>query len=167
MTSLVLLNELEINSHVDYNVGHFDCSLILEMFLLRKTNSFNEAQVVLGKKLPRGLVRLKINLSLILLHRIQTVLDCRVGGIKVSSYRKYKVKNGLCIEQLRNLGQNGTCYYIVFDEWKDILMYTVYVVALNQNTPVVGKTLFWGPGGRGNNKFLVLFRGEGEQKIFI
>ena len=33
-------------------------------------------------------------------------------------------------------------HYIAFDEWKDIRMYTVYVVVLNQNTPVVGKTLF-------------------------
>ena len=49
-------------------------------------------------------------------------------GIKVSSYSEYKVKNGLsCIEQCRNLGQNGTCYHTVFDEWKDALMYTVYV----------------------------------------
>ena len=61
----------------------------------------------------------------------------------VSSYSEYKVKNGLsCIEQSRNLGQNGTCYHIVFDEWKDIRMYTVYVVVLNQNTAVVRKTLF-------------------------
>ena len=92
-------------------------------------------------------------------------------GIKVSSYSEYKVKNGLsCIEQFRNLGQNGTCYHKVFDEWKDTLMYTVYVVVLNRNTPVIGKTLFWGPGWRGgggglDNNFLVLFKGE--QKIFI
>ena len=86
-------------------------------------------------------------------------------GIKVSSYSEYKVKNGLsCIEQFRNLGQNGTCYYIVFDEWKDTLMYTVYVMVLNQNTPVIGKTLFWGPSwsGRGDNNFLVLFKGGTE-----
>ena len=92
-------------------------------------------------------------------------------GIKVSSYSEYKVKNGLsCIEQFRNLGQNGTCYYIVFDEWKDALMYTVYVVVLNQNTPVIGKTLFWGPGCRGggvDNNILVLFKGGAKQKIFI
>ena len=69
--------------------------------------------------------------------------------IKVSSNTEYKVKNGLsCTEWFRNLGQNGTCYYIVFDEWKDTPMYTVYVVVLNQKTPVVGKTLFWGPGYR-------------------
>ena len=55
--------------------------------------------------------------------------------IKVSSKSEYKVKNGLsCIEQFGNLGQNGTCYYIDFDEWKDIPMHTVYVVVLNQNT---------------------------------
>ena len=87
-------------------------------------------------------------------------------GIRVSSYSEYKVKNGLSsIEQFRNLGQNGTCYYIVFDEWKDTLMYTVYVVVLNQNTPVVGKTLFWGSGwrgGGGGNKFSVLFKGGTE-----
>ena len=42
-------------------------------------------------------------------------------------------------------------------------MYTVYVVVLNQNTPVIGKTLFWGPGWRrGDNKFLVLFKGGTE-----
>ena len=41
-------------------------------------------------------------------------------------------------------------------------MYTVFVVVLNQNTLVVGKTLFWGPGWRGNNKFSVLFKGEKE-----
>ena len=89
-------------------------------------------------------------------------------GIKVSSSSEYKVKNGLsCIEHFRNLGQNGTCYYIVFDEWKDTLMYTVYVVVLNQNTPVIGKTIYWGPGWRGglDNNFLVLFKGE--QKFFI
>ena len=85
-------------------------------------------------------------------------------GIKVSSYSEYKVKNGLsCTEQFRNLGQNGTCY-IVFDEWKDTLMYTVYVMVLNENTPVIGKTLFWGPGwkGGGGNNFLVLFKGGTE-----
>ena len=77
-------------------------------------------------------------------------------GIKVSSDSEYKVKNGLsCIEQFRNLGQNGTCNYIVFDEWKDELMYTVCVVVLNQNTPVIGRTLFWGPGwGRGGQQFM-------------
>ena len=73
-----------------------------------------------------------------LLRRIQTVLDFTVVGIKVPSYSDYKVKNGLsCIGQFRNLGQNGTYYYIVFDEWNDICMYTVYVVVLNQNTPIV------------------------------
>ena len=47
-------------------------------------------------------------------------------GIKVSSKSEYKVENGLsCIEQFRNLRQNGTCYYIVFDEWKDIPMHAV------------------------------------------
>ena len=51
MTSLFLVNWLEFNSHVDYNAGHFDCSLILEV-LLRTMNSFNEAQVVLGMELP-------------------------------------------------------------------------------------------------------------------
>ena len=45
-------------------------------------------------------------------------------GINVSSYSEYKVKNGLSwIEQFRNFWQNGTSYYTVFDEWKDILMY--------------------------------------------
>ena len=90
-------------------------------------------------------------------------------GIKVSFYSEYKVKNGLsCIEQFRNLGQNGTCYYIVFDEWKDTLMYTVYVVVLNQNTPVIGKTLFWGPGwgggGGGQKSFSSL---QGENRKFL
>ena len=37
-----------------------DCSLILVFFLLRMTNSFNEAQVVLVMKVPRGLVMLTI-----------------------------------------------------------------------------------------------------------
>ena len=43
-------------------------------------------------------------------------------------------------------------------------MYTVYVVVLNQNTPVVGKTLFWGPGWGGGQQvlFSVLFKGETE-----
>ena len=38
-------------------------------------------------------------------------------------------------------------------------------MALNQNTPVVGKTSFWGPGwrgGGGDDKFSVLFKGEQE-----
>ena len=65
------------------------------------------------------------------------------------------------------MGQNGTCYYIVFDEWTDIRMY-MYVVVLNQNTPVVGKTLFWGPGWRGgggrqDNKFSAQGQGGGEE----
>ena len=61
-------------------------------------------------------------------------------------------------------------------------MYTVYVVVLNQNTPVIGKTLFWGPGWRGGGggvgwgqQVLVLFKGKtenfkaasGEQMIFL
>ena len=76
-----------------------------------------------------------------------------------------------CIKRFRNLGENYTCYYTVFDEWKDIRMYTVYVVFVNQNTPVVGKNLILGPrlegGGatsfqfssRGNRKFLKQLRG--------
>ena len=85
-------------------------------------------------------------------------------GIKVSPCSEYKVKSGLsCIEQFTNLGQNDTCCYVVLDEWKYICMYTVYVVVLNQNTPVVGKTLFWGLGWRGdNNKFSVHFMWETE-----
>ena len=84
-------------------------------------------------------------------------------GIKVSSYSEYKVKNGLsCIEQFRNLGQNGTCYYIVFDEWKDTLIYIVYVVVLDQNTPVIGKTLFWGSGWVGGQQFFGFLQGETE-----
>ena len=60
-----------------------------------------------------------------------------IVGIKTSSYSEYKFKNGLsCIGQFRNLGQNGTCYHIVFDESTDIRMY-IYEVVLNQNTPVV------------------------------
>ena len=44
-------------------------------------------------------------------------------------------------EQFENLGQNGTFYHRAFDEWTDIRMH-MYVVVLNQNTSVVGKTLF-------------------------
>ena len=47
-------------------------------------------------------------------------------------------------------------------------MYTVYVMVLNQNTPVVGKTYFGaqvGGGGGGGEQFPVLLKGE--QKIFI
>ena len=105
---------------------------------------------------------------MILLYRIQTVLDCRVIGIKVSSYSEYKVKNGLSrIGQLKNLGQSAT-YYIAFDEWKYIRMYTVYVGVLNQNRPVVRKTLFWGTASlqfssKGNRKFL---KQLGETDVF-
>ena len=46
-------------------------------------------------------------------------------------------------------------------------MYTVYVVVLNQNTPMVGKTLFWGAGwrGGGDDKFSVLFKGGAEKEL--
>ena len=41
--------------------------------------------------------------------------------MKVSSYIEYKVKNGISSNgQFRNLGQNGTCCVIVFDELTDI-----------------------------------------------
>ena len=61
-------------------------------------------------KLPRGLVRLKINLPGYFYTDL-TVLDCRVVTIEVSSYSEYKVKTGLSyIEQFRNMGHNGTCY---------------------------------------------------------
>ena len=55
--------------------------------------------------------------------------------------------------------------HVIFDEWKDILVCTVYVEVLKQNTPVVGKILFWGPGWKGGDKFSVLLKGE--QKIFM
>ena len=88
-------------------------------------------------------------------------------GIKVSSYSEYKVKNGLLsTEQFRHLGQNGTCYYIVFDEWKDIRMCTVYVVVLNQNTQVVTNTLFWGPDWRGRGTISFQFSSKGKQMFF-
>ena len=44
-------------------------------------------------------------------------------------------------------------HVIISDESTDIRMY-MYVVVLNQNTPMVRKTLFWGPGWKG---------GEGQQ----
>ena len=46
---------------------------------------------------------------------------------------------------------------IVFDGWKDTLMYTVYMVVLNQNTPVIGKTLFWDPGWRTEGGWTTIF----------
>ena len=58
--------------------------------LLRTTNSFNEAQVVLYIKLPRGLARLKTNLSGYFYKGFK-LLDCRVVGIKVSSYTKSRM----------------------------------------------------------------------------
>ena len=38
-------------------------------------------------------------------------------------------------------------HVIIFDELTAIRMY-MYVVVLNQNTPMVRKTLLWGPGWR-------------------
>ena len=74
------------------------------------------------------------------------LLNHRLVGIKVSSSSEYNVNNGLsCIGQFRNVGQNG--YVIIFDESTDVRMY-VYVVFLNQTTPMVRKTLFWGSGWR-------------------
>ena len=43
-------------------------------------------------------------------------------------------------------------------------MYIVYVVVLNQNTSVVGKTLFWGPGWRGGTTTSFQFSPREEQK---
>ena len=58
------------------------------------------------------------------MHGIQTVLDCRVLNTEQ--------QNGLlCIGQFRNLGQNGKCYCIFFDELTDIHIY-MYVVVYTQ-----------------------------------
>ena len=51
-------------------------------------------------------------------------------------------------------------------------MYIVYVMVLNQNTPVVEKTLFWGPGWRGGQQIFSSLQGrdgkgaQGEQMFF-
>ena len=60
-------------------------------------------------------------------------------------------------------------HVIIFYESTDIRMY-MYVVVLNQNTPMVRKTLFWVGGGReqqvfsslqgGNRTFLKQVRGN-------
>ena len=71
-------------------------------------------------KLHRGLVKLKINLPGYFYTEFK-LLNCRTVGIKVSSYSEYKFKSGLsCIGQFVTLGQNGTCYPIVFHELTDI-----------------------------------------------
>ena len=65
---------------------------------------------------------------------------------------------------------HGTCYYIIFDEWKNILMYTVYLVVLKQNTPMVRKNLFWGQiggGGGGQQVFSSRQGVGGGEKTFI
>ena len=85
-------------------------------------------------------------------------------GIKNSSYNEYKLENGLsCIEQFRNLGQNEACYYIVFDEWKDACALCMwwFWIRIHQWS----ERLYFGTqvgGGRGNNKFSVLLKGEAE-----
>ena len=85
-------------------------------------------------------------------------------GIKVSSYSECKLKNGLsCIEQFRNLGQNGTCYYIVFDEWKDAC--TLCVCGGSESEYTSGwKDFILGPRLEGvDNKFQLSSRAE--QKV--
>ena len=77
--------------------------------------------------------------------------------IEVSSCSEYKVKNGLsCIGQFKNLGQNGT-YYIAFDEWKDIRMYTVCGCSEPEYTSDFGKqqvfSFLQGEGGWGTQNF--------------
>ena len=75
-----------------------------------------------------------------------------------------------CIEQFRNLGLNCTCCYKVFDELKDIRMYTVYICGGSEQECTSGrKNFIWGPGGeeqqvfsflqRENRKCLQQFRG--------
>ena len=54
---------------------------------------------------------------------------------------------------------------IVLDESTDKHPY-MYVVVLNQNTPVVRKTSLWGPGWRRGGTANFQFSSRGEQKIF-
>ena len=83
-------------------------------------------------------------------------------------YSEYKVKNGLsCTGQFRNMGQIYVEICIVFGKWTDIHMY-MYVVTMNQSTPMVGGTQVGGEGGatsfqfssRGNRKLLKQLRRE-------
>ena len=54
MTSLVLVNWRGINSHIDYNVGHFNCSLILEFLFAQDDEFFYRSSSCLGYEItPR------------------------------------------------------------------------------------------------------------------
>ena len=80
-------------------------------------------------------------------------------GFKVSSHSEYKVKNGLSAPNSLEIWNR---IYIVFDEWKDILVYTVYVPEYTSGR----KNSIFGPRlegeGEGDNKFSVLFKGGTE-----
>ena len=102
------------------------------------------------------------------------MLDCILVGIKVSSHSEYKVKNGLsCTKQFKSLGQDGTCYHIVFDEWTDIRMYYMLCASSLPKYTSGRKDFILEPrleerqqvfsslqGGRGDKQFLKRLRGE-------
>ena len=86
----------------------------------------------------------------------------------MSSYSEYKVKNGLsCSGRFRNLGRNGPCYYIAFDELTDIRMYMPVAEYTSGRKDFILEPRL-GEGGQqvfnslqgGNRKFLKLLRGD-------